>query len=353
MAMDAGAATHRLDHQWHYPFGVPDPRFPGQNRAVSVRNLNALWINAQGERFVNEWAASRYTVEAVVRQRPATYWLVFDTPGVEDLRYSGTDWADPAVTKRFIVDNPAVTSTGRTWAGLARAAGLPPERLEATVAHYNGMVRAGADVDFQRFGPRALPPWLLVFTAPPPRALATPPYYAIQAFPMTRKNMGGLKIDLDCRVLDSAGQTIPGLFAAGEVAGLGGVNGKAGLEGTFLGPALVQGRRAGRAAVAAPEPQSPAPLAASSPASQPPAFVCSACHQLPMAFFATRPGYSHFARAHRMARERAYSCAKCHAEIDLVRPWRHRTSALAQTDSCSWCHLPQFNRRDTLGRRGY
>jgi hypothetical protein len=86
MAAEVGAATHRLDHQWHYPFGVPDPRFPGQNRAVSVRNLNALWINARGRRFVNEWAASRYTVEAVVRQQSATYWLVFDAPGLDDLR---------------------------------------------------------------------------------------------------------------------------------------------------------------------------------------------------------------------------------------------------------------------------
>ena len=126
MGQEAGAATHRLDHQWHYPFGVPDPRFPGENRAVSVRNLNALWINAQGERFVNEWMASRYTVEAVVKQKPATYWLVFDAKGVDDLRYSGTDWADPKVAKALLVDNPAITKSGRTWRELARQSGDPP-----------------------------------------------------------------------------------------------------------------------------------------------------------------------------------------------------------------------------------
>ena len=344
MGIEAGASTHRLDHQWHYPFGVPDPRFPDQKRAVSVRNLNAIWINAGGERFVNEWSASRYTVEAVVRQQPATYWLVFDAPGVGDLRYSGTDWADPALSKHLIIDNPSVTKTGSTWGELARAAGLPPDKLEATVARYNNFVLQADDSDFQRFGPKALPDWLMVFTPPPPRTLSTPPYYAIQAFPMTRKNMGGLKIDLDCRVLDSGDKPIPGLFAAGEVAGLGGVNGRAGLEGTFLGPSLVQGRRAGRAAVPDPHPSSPESLAPATPAHQPPQATCQICHKLPMSYFATRKGYSHFARSHKMARERDYTCAKCHAEIELLRPWRHRISTLAKTESCSWCHLPQLTK---------
>jgi uncharacterized protein len=341
MAAEAGASTHRLDHQWHYPFGVPDPRFPGQNRAVSVRNLNALWINAQGRRFVNEWAASRYTVEAVVRQQPATYWLVFDAPGLDDLRYSGTDWADPALAKRLLVDNPSVTKSGRTWAELARAAGLPPQALEATVARYNESVALGDDPDFHRFGPGALADWLMVFTAPPPRTLTRPPFYAIQAFPMTRKNMGGLRIDLECRVLDAKGEPIPGLFAAGEVAGLGGVNGKAGLEGTFLGPSLVQGRRAGRAAVPASHTSPPRPEEPPGKALQPPQAYCQVCHRLPMAYFSTRPGFSHVARAHKMATERGYLCSKCHAEVELLRPWRHRTHPLAQTDSCPFCHLPQ------------
>ena len=40
---------------------------------------------------------------------------------------------------------------------------------------------------------------------------------------------------------------IPGLYAAGEVAGMAGghVNGRAGLEGTMLGPSLFSGRVAG------------------------------------------------------------------------------------------------------------
>jgi succinate dehydrogenase/fumarate reductase flavoprotein subunit len=75
----------------------------------------------------------------------------------------------------------------------------------------------------------------------------TPPYYAIQIFPLARKNFGGVKTDLHCRVLNKYFEPIPGLYAAGEVAGMAGghINGKAGLEGTMLGPSIFSGRVAG------------------------------------------------------------------------------------------------------------
>ena len=75
----------------------------------------------------------------------------------------------------------------------------------------------------------------------------TPPYYAIQIFPLARKNFGGVKTDLHCRVLNKYFEPIPGLYAAGEVAGMAGghINGKAGLEGTMLGPSIFSGRIAG------------------------------------------------------------------------------------------------------------
>jgi predicted oxidoreductase len=75
----------------------------------------------------------------------------------------------------------------------------------------------------------------------------TPPYYAVQLFPLARKNFGGVKTDLRCRVLNRFFAPIPGLYAAGEVAGMAGghINGKAGLEGTMLGPSIFSGRVAG------------------------------------------------------------------------------------------------------------
>jgi hypothetical protein len=76
------------------------------------------------------------------------------------------------------------------------------------------------------------------------------PLMAIREFIISRKSMGGLQTDLACRVLDQAGAPLPGLYAAGESAGFGGggMNGKRGLEGTFLGGCLLGGRIAGRTA---------------------------------------------------------------------------------------------------------
>ncbi len=70
---------------------------------------------------------------------------------------------------------------------------------------------------------------------------------------LTRKTLGGLHTDLSSRVLGVDGAPVPGLYAAGEVAGFGGggVHGYRALEGTFLGGCLFSGRTAGRAAAAA------------------------------------------------------------------------------------------------------
>ena len=72
----------------------------------------------------------------------------------------------------------------------------------------------------------------------------------MQLFPLSRKSMGGVVIDSSCRVLDKRGGVIPGLYAVGELTGLAGINGKAGLEGTFLGPSILTGRVAGRTVAA-------------------------------------------------------------------------------------------------------
>jgi predicted oxidoreductase len=76
------------------------------------------------------------------------------------------------------------------------------------------------------------------------------PLIAIREFIISRKSMGGLQTDLECRVLDRTGEPISGLYAAGESAGFGGggMNGRRGLEGTFLGGCLLGGRIAGQVA---------------------------------------------------------------------------------------------------------
>jgi predicted oxidoreductase len=82
---------------------------------------------------------------------------------------------------------------------------------------------------------------------------ASGPLIAVRLWVLTRKTLGGLETDLDGRVLAAGGEPLPGVYAAGEVAGFGGggVHGYRALEGTFLGGCLFSGRIAGRAAAKA------------------------------------------------------------------------------------------------------
>jgi predicted oxidoreductase len=94
----------------------------------------------------------------------------------------------------------------------------------------------------------------LVRTAKPRRLLdpTVGPLIAVRLRILTRKTLGGLQTDLDSRVIGADGEPVPGLYAAGEVAGFGGggVHGYSALEGTFLGGCIFSGRAAGRSAAA-------------------------------------------------------------------------------------------------------
>jgi uncharacterized protein len=75
------------------------------------------------------------------------------------------------------------------------------------------------------------------------------PLIAIRLQLLSRKSLGGIQTDLDCRVLRAGGEPIPGLYAVGESAGFGGggVHGKRALEGTFLIGCVITARACARA----------------------------------------------------------------------------------------------------------
>ncbi|WP_171239665.1 FAD-binding dehydrogenase [Ruegeria sp. HKCCA5491] len=90
----------------------------------------------------------------------------------------------------------------------------------------------------------------LIRTAKPHKFLdpANGPLIAVKLHVLTRKTLGGLQTNLDSQMVGADGQVVPGLFAAGEVAGFGGggYHGYNALEGTFLGGCIFSGRNAGR-----------------------------------------------------------------------------------------------------------
>ena len=340
IAEGAGAALGRLDHQWNYPTGLPDPRHPGRNRGLNAQSPASIWVNAQGRRFVNEAASMRDTLKAVLAQRPASYWAIFDETGKRSFYVSGSDWGDFAVIERRVFADTSLVKSAPSLEALARAIGVPPAELSATLRRSNALAAEGKDADFGRVGRGRMKALT---------AIEKPPFYAVQFFPMTRKSMGGVRIDRSTRVLDRGGQVIPGLYAVGELTGLAGINGKAGLEGTFLGPSIFTGRAAGRAVVAelAVTPSSPAPGVAAADAGRPAPVAndaaCLACHPLGALVTAKRPGYSHFEQAHSRVLELGFACARCHAELAPYPDKAHRVNRETQIGTCAHCHLATAN----------
>ena len=344
VAQEAGAQLLHMDRQWNYATGLPDPRYPEGRRGLNSHNAASIWVNSAGDRFVNETASTKERLRAVLRQDGARYWGVFDERGKRRLFVSGTHWNDFDTVERLILSNPEITARADTLAELGASIGLPPGKLDATVDRYNRMLAAGRDDDFRRFGFGGVPYDLAPGFEEGPIPIERPPFYALTFYPLARKSMGGVAIDLETRALDAQGAPIPGLYAVGELAGFGGINGWAGLEGTFLGPSIVTGRIAGRTIL---DEVGTLPAPASSvrrPASRPAAAefgndACFGCHYLPTLVTAERPGYDHFERAHAEVLARDLSCRTCHAEMYPYRGSTHFVDPVAQIDTCARCHL--------------
>jgi len=350
VAKAAGAALYHMDHQWNYSTGLPDPRYRGLDRGLNASNPASIWVNAQGKRFVNEGESTKVTFPALLAQKPAAYWAIFDEPKKRRFGVTGSDWGDFRRVDEVIFGNTELVKSAASLEGLAMAAGLPVPALVETVRRYNQMLDRGADTDFGRFGgsngdPRTRRSADDDYVS---QRIDAPPYYAVRFFPLTRKSMGGVRIDTAGRVLDRAGRPIPGLYAAGEVTGMGGINGKAGLEGTFLGPSLVTGRVAARTVVAelsrkvAPVETSASATAVPAGSSDPKDYEsCRSCHNLEELLQTPRRGYSHFEKVHRVALERNYVCQQCHAELAPYDPEKHRIARLPQIENCKFCHIAE------------
>lgn len=239
-----GARLVAADRVWAYPFGVLDHRGPDGRRGIAVRGApGELWLNARGERFHDETKRGGATgTPALLAQPGATCWSLLDADQAATLTLTHPDFGGDEAPRRaeitaFLAASPEV-HTGDTVGVVAAAAGLPVAAVEATVARVNGWLAEGlaVDPDFGRDLADVTP-------------LLRPPFTAIRLRPLARKCLGGVRTDLRCAVMDDRDATIPGLYAAGEVAGMAGghVNGRAALEGTMLGPSLFSGRVAGRA----------------------------------------------------------------------------------------------------------
>ncbi|MFN7923686.1 MAG: FAD-dependent oxidoreductase [Bryobacteraceae bacterium] len=341
LAKQVGGVSGNLDHQWNYGSGLPDPFDPKGERGFFAMSFGAIWVNAQGKRFVLEQHEPKVTIPIIAAQQPARYWAIFDAEGRKGFRVVHAGYTQDRVEELFGVPN--FIHSADSIAQLAARAGLPADALQASVDRYNGMVEAGEDSDFGRFRKDAPRP-AGGFVMPPPRKIAQPPFYAAPMYILIRKSMGGIQVDLQSRVLNGDGKPIPGLLAAGEATGFGGLNGKHGMEGTFLGPSILMGRLAAKTVAAELQ-----PVAAPAPTRElrlaPPvvkaklASTCRGCHDMPKLVDAKRPGRWHFERAHELVLKRQWNCTGCHADVAPFKAATHKIDRELQSTTCQHCHI--------------
>lgn len=254
IAMRAGAALDNMPQAWWVPvIEIPGDAAFGRQHATLLNRERTLprsiIVNRLGRRFTNE-AANYNALGGAFHQLDVTRfdyvnlpsWLVFDAGYLARYGFRDVRPADPA---------PAWMTRADSLGELAAAIGVPADALTATVTRWNANVASGDDPDFDR-GRSAYDLWSgdaaargqVGSTLGP---IDKPPYYAVEVRSGTLGTSGGPRTDLHGRVLDTRGQVIQGLFAAGNVAAAptGMVYGGAG--GT-LGPIITFAYRAGMAA---------------------------------------------------------------------------------------------------------
>ena len=283
----AGARLVNPDRMWHYTEGLTNhtPIWPGHGIRV-LAAPSSLWFDATGRRFPNPGVPSYDTLgtlELIQRSGHPHSWFVLNKKIIDkEFVLSGSE-QNPELTRKDLIaylasrllnstpppvkafmdrgeDFVVANSLPDLVAGMNRIAGgnlVDVEALRKQITLRDQQVDNPFTKDAQIMGIRnslAYSGDQLARTAPLHKILdpSAGPLIAIRMNILTRKTLGGLQTDLSGRVLGANGQPVPGLYAAGEVAGFGGggAHGYRALEGTFLGGCLFTGRQIGRAAAA-------------------------------------------------------------------------------------------------------
>lgn len=184
----------------------------------AVRGEGAILVNSKGERFVNE-LETRDTVSAAINALDPNYaYVVFDNA----LR-GRVKAIEQYIEKGLVVEADSIEK-------LAKEIKVDEATLKTTLDTWNKSVADKSDAAFGR-------------TTGMDEDLSQAPYYAIKVAPGIHHTMGGLKINTNTEVLNTEGNAIPGLYAAGEVTG--GIHGQNRIGGNAVADIIIFGRQAG------------------------------------------------------------------------------------------------------------
>jgi predicted oxidoreductase len=284
----AGANIINPDRMWHYVEGIQNWNPIWTKHGIRILpGPSPLWLDATGSRLpvpLFPGFDTLGTLEHIMQSGHDYTWFVLTQKMIEkEFALSGSE-QNPDLTSKSIVEvlksrvgkgAPAPVEAfkqhgadfvvERDLAALVRGMNALTDEplldfagIEREILARDREIENPYTKDLQVMairGARRYIPDRITRVAAPHRILdpKAGPLIAVRLNILTRKTLGGLQTDLSSRVLGADGEPLPGLYAAGEVAGFGGggVHGYRSLEGTFLGGCLFSGRIAGRAAGAA------------------------------------------------------------------------------------------------------
>jgi fumarate reductase flavoprotein subunit len=214
MATEIGAASEGLGN-----LQLRGPYFRGSLNLITVAmEPNTIWVNKNGERFVDE-ASGFYWPEAanaLNRQPDKISYTLFDEKIKQKFieegmnkgysRFTaGTKMTDLGEKLRLGSEKEGVKISD-SWEEMARWIGVFPKVLKGTINEYNGFCDRGHDEMFVKDRK------FLV-------SLRTPPYYGLKCYQGFLGTIGGIKINHQMEVLNHQEEPIPGLYAGGNDTG--------------------------------------------------------------------------------------------------------------------------------------
>lgn len=233
LGQSVGAATQALGNVSAWRFITPPSVWP-----------KGIVVNTQGERFCNEQVYGAKLGHELLDHQGGRGWLVIDGT----LRWQaigqclvGGLWAFQALPALAMLLLSAKKASSPE--ALAARIQADPVKLRASLDAANAAARGERDDPFGK-------------SADMRHDTSRGPFYALDisigspTFPLATLTLGGLTLDeRNGQVLDTSGQPIAGLFAAGRTAV--GLPSSRYVSGLSLADCVFSGRRAGRAVAAA------------------------------------------------------------------------------------------------------
>lgn len=211
LGRSVGAATAHMDAQL-----ITSPLYPPEGY------LKGILVNKDGERFIAEDSYHARTTQAIIDQPGHTAYLIVDT----------AMYAPPTFGQQQLVD------VWEDFGEMERDLGMPAGVLQATIRTYNRDAAKGHDSVMHKDTQ-----WCQPIAESPFAALDCSLGKAV----FSGFTLGGLRVDLDARVLREDGTAVEGLYAAGATASNLAQGSSSYASGICLGESTYFARRAARA----------------------------------------------------------------------------------------------------------